>query len=155
LIALAPSDIDEAQADGHGRKDKHQNSRAKRLNEAFRVIPSLSSETSVRVTAKITAWYDDPDKLRSGYQILTSNGRLENDALDRIQEALEGSGLSGKKTNPQPKYNLTLGPAVPLGSPSPRVAGGTPKYLGRAEGMTSAEPEKKARGSGKARPTAE
>ena len=106
----------------------------------FQVIPSLSGETSVHVTAKITAWYDDPDKQRSGYQILTSNGRLENDALDRIQEALEGSGLSGTKTNPQPKYNLTLGPAIPLGSPSPRVAGGTPKHLDRAEGMTSAEP---------------
>ena len=106
----------------------------------FQVIPSLSGETSVRVTAKITAWYEDPDKQRSGYQILTSNGRLENDALDRIQEALEGSGLSGTKTNPQPKYNLTLGPAIPLGSPSPRIAGGTPKDLHRAEGMTSAEP---------------
>src|SRR5258705_13964030 len=80
----------------------------------FQVIPSMSGETSVRVTAKITAWYDDPDKQRSGYQILTSNGRLENDALDRIQEALEGSGLSGMKTNPPPKYNLNLGPAIPL-----------------------------------------
>jgi len=106
----------------------------------FQVIPSLSGETSVRVSAKITAWYDDPDKQRSGYQILTSNGRLENDALDRIQEALEGPGSSGTKTTPQPKYNLTLGPAIPLGSPSPRVAGGTPKDLHRAEGMTSAEP---------------
>ena len=106
----------------------------------FQVIPSLSGETSVRVTAKITAWYDDPDKQRSGYQILTSNGRLENDALDRIQEALEGPGLSGSKSKPQPKYNLTLGPAIPLGSPSPRVAGGTPKHLDRAEGMTSAGP---------------
>ena len=104
------------------------------------MIPSLSSETSVRVSAKITAWYDDPDKQRSGYQILTSNGRLENDALDRIQETLEGPGSSGTKTTPQPKYNLTLGPAIPLGSPSPRVAGGTPKDLHRAEGMTSAEP---------------
>lgn len=106
----------------------------------FQVIPSLSGETSVRVTAKITAWYDDPDKQKSGYQILTSNGRLENDALDRIQEALESSGSSGTKTTPQPKYNLTLGPTIPLGSPSPRVAGGTPKDLHRAEGMTSAEP---------------
>jgi hypothetical protein len=106
----------------------------------FQVIPSLSGETSVRVTAKITAWYDDPDKQRSGYQILTSNGRLENDALDRIQEALEGAGLSGTKTNPQPKYNLTLGPAIPLGSSSPRVAGGTAKDLDRAEGMASTKP---------------
>jgi hypothetical protein len=59
-------------------------------------------------------------------------------------EAPEGSGLNGTKTNPQPKYNLTLGPAIPLGSPSARVAGGTPKYLDRAEGMTSAEPVSRA-----------
>src|SRR5207253_8841516 len=58
----------------------------------FQVIPSLSGETSVRVTARITAWYDDPDRQKSGYQVLSSNGRLETDALDRIQEFLEEIG---------------------------------------------------------------
>jgi hypothetical protein len=46
LIPLTPSDIDEANADGHGRKDKHQNSRAKRLNEAVPALRSLADAQS-------------------------------------------------------------------------------------------------------------
>jgi len=108
----------------------------------FQVIPSLSGETSVRVTARITAWYDDPDRQKSGYQVLSSNGRLETDALDRIQEFLEGPGAAAAKAAPQvtTKYNLNLGPAIPLGSPPARVAGGVTKDLRRPEGMTSTEP---------------
>jgi hypothetical protein len=108
----------------------------------FQVIPSLSGETSVRVTARITAWYDDPDRQKSGYQVLSSNGRLESDALDRIQEFLERSGGAPAEAVPQvtTKYNLNLGPAVPLGSPPARVAGGVTKDLRRPEGMTSAQP---------------
>ena len=84
----------------------------------FQVIPSMSGETSVRVVAKITAWYDDPDKQRSGYEVLPSNGRLENDALDRVQDTLDGDSPSPSKSDaaPTPKYNLSLGPALPLRS---------------------------------------
>jgi hypothetical protein len=84
----------------------------------FQVIPSMSGETSVRVTAKITAWYDDPDKQRSGYEVLPSNGRLENDALDRVQDTLDGDGTSASKSDAPstPKYNLSLGSALPLRS---------------------------------------
>jgi hypothetical protein len=44
----------------------------------------------VRVSAKITAWYADPASSNSGYQVLPSNGRLENDFLDRLSDALRG-----------------------------------------------------------------
>ena len=44
----------------------------------------------VRVSTKITAWYADPASSNSGYQVLTSNGRLENDFLDRLSDALHG-----------------------------------------------------------------
>src|SRR5205814_2330961 len=83
----------------------------------FRVIPSMSGETSVRVTAKITAWYNDPDKQKSGYEVLVSNGRLENDALDRIQEILDGDSTPAAKSDTQPaaKYNLSIGSATPHG----------------------------------------
>jgi hypothetical protein len=87
----------------------------------FQVIPSLTGETSVRVTAKITAWYDDPDKLHSGYQILSSNGRLENDALDRVQEILEGSAAKPTASAPA-KINLALGPVIPRGAPPYRAS---------------------------------
>jgi len=44
-----------------------------------------SGGTLVRVSAKITAWHDGA---HSGYEVLTSNGRLESDLLDRLQDAL-------------------------------------------------------------------
>jgi len=50
--------------------------------------------TRVKVTARITAWYSDPASVQSGYQLLLSNGRLENDFLDRVQDALGGAGAS-------------------------------------------------------------
>jgi hypothetical protein len=49
-----------------------------------------SGGTLVQVSAKITAWYTDSDPSRSGYQSLPSNGRLETDFLDRLQDALGG-----------------------------------------------------------------
>ena len=110
----------------------------------FQVIPSMSGETSVRVTAKITAWYDDPDKQRSAYEVLPSNGRLENDALDRVQDTLDGASTSSSKSDAPstPKYNLSLGSALPLrstGGPSatkdsrPPVAMATPGSITEEE----------------------
>jgi len=64
--------------------------------------------TVAQVRAKITAWYADPDPAKSGYEVLASNGRLEFDLLDRLDEKLgtappqagrsgQGSGLSAPK----------------------------------------------------------
>ena len=52
------------------------------------VISTQSGASLVRVSATITAWYTDPVAGKSGYQVLPSNGRLENDFLDRLQEGL-------------------------------------------------------------------
>ena len=52
------------------------------------LISISSSETLLRVTAKITAWYTDTDASHSGYRSLPSNGRLENDLFERLDEAL-------------------------------------------------------------------
>jgi hypothetical protein len=83
----------------------------------FQVIPSVTGETSVRVTAKITAWYDDPDRQKSGYEVLPSNGRLENDALDRVEKILEPDVASGNsEKQPKDKYDLSLGSAMPRGT---------------------------------------
>lgn len=49
-----------------------------------------SSQTLLRVSAKITAWYTDTDASHSGYRTLPSNGRLENDLFERLDEALSG-----------------------------------------------------------------
>ena len=53
-----------------------------------KVSSTPSGGSMVRVNATITAWYSDPLPGKSGYQVLPSNGRLEADFLDRLQEAL-------------------------------------------------------------------
>jgi hypothetical protein len=56
--------------------------------------PTPTGGTLVRVSARITAWYADPHSTASAYQVLSSNGRLENDFLDRLEEALGGKSSS-------------------------------------------------------------
>ncbi|PYV73392.1 MAG: hypothetical protein DMG96_23365 [Acidobacteria bacterium] len=50
-----------------------------------RTVGLPSGGTLVRVSAKITAWHEGS---HSGYEVLASNGRLESDLLDRLQDAL-------------------------------------------------------------------
>jgi hypothetical protein len=54
----------------------------------FQVSASPSGGSIVRVTVEVTAWYSEPATGRSGYQLLTSNGRLEADMLDQLAEHL-------------------------------------------------------------------
>jgi hypothetical protein len=54
----------------------------------FQVVATPAGGASVRANAKITAWYNDATPGRSGYRVLVSNGHIENDFLDQIQEAL-------------------------------------------------------------------
>ena len=55
---------------------------------SLQVKPVGANQVDVRVSAKITAWYADADPAHSGYRVLPSNGRLESDLLDRLDEAL-------------------------------------------------------------------
>jgi hypothetical protein len=100
---------------------------------SIEVLPGVQAETIVQVSAKITAWYADKDPTRSGYQILPSNGRLELDLLDRLDEkfgnkpaagtarALATSGISA----PTPKLNLGggLNTSSNTGNPIPPPEG--------------------------------
>ncbi len=58
----------------------------------FQVTAAPSGGSMVRVSVQITAWYADPVAGRSGYQVLTSNGRLEADLLDQLGDQLAGKG---------------------------------------------------------------
>jgi hypothetical protein len=81
---------------------------------SIELIPGSPGGTIVQVTAKITAWYLDRDPAKSGYQVLASNGRLELDLLDRLEEKLGGkpsgsltrSVTNSKITAPKPKLDL-------------------------------------------------
>ncbi len=62
------------------------------------VSAAPSGGSIVRVSATISAWYTDPISGKSGYQTLPSNGRLEADFLDRLQDVLSSHGSSSNTT---------------------------------------------------------
>ncbi len=58
---------------------------------AVQVSSTTSGGSLVRVSTKVTAWYADSIPSRSGYQLLTSNGRIESDLLDQLTDLLATS----------------------------------------------------------------
>ncbi len=105
------------------------------------VLPGTAGGTIVRVTAKITAWYADKDPAKSGYQVLPSNGRLELDLLDRLEEKFGGKPASSmaralsNSTISAPKPKLDLG-GVP-GIQIPAAANPAAKSGGMADELGS------------------
>lgn len=65
---------------------------------SIKVDSVSSAETIVRVSAKITAWYKGDSAADSGYRILPSNGRLESDLLDNLDDALKSTSLNTSST---------------------------------------------------------
>jgi hypothetical protein len=61
---------------------------------AIQVTAIPTGGSLVRVSAKITAWYNAPEAAKSGYQVLPSNGRLESDLLDQLTDALAAKASS-------------------------------------------------------------
>jgi hypothetical protein len=82
----------------------------------IQVSSTSSGGALVRVSAKITAWYADPASSNSGYQVLPSNGRLENDFLDRLSDALRGQPSSSAAAAVAPAVSTASRTAV---APSP------------------------------------
>jgi hypothetical protein len=76
-----------------------------------------ANTTSVKVEARISAWYTDPDPSHSQYRSLPSNGRLEEDLLDRLLEALGSGPVRPEVVAPTAKAPATL-PAAETSPPS-------------------------------------
>ncbi len=76
--------------DGFAVEGQHPLSRYQRgyYQSSVQIVPAAGGGSTVRVTTKVTAWYADKTAGRSGYQLLTSNGRLEADLLDQISDVL-------------------------------------------------------------------
>ncbi len=90
---------------------------------AVQVVANGQDETRVRVTAKITAWYTDSNPAHSGYRVLLSNGHVESDVLDRIEEALATKG--GVSAAPQSSHSIGSRPESPAHSSIISPATGT------------------------------
>jgi hypothetical protein len=76
------------------------------------------------VTAKITAWFNSP--AHSGYETLESNGRVESDLLDRLQDALAAtsstSSIHGVAVEQSRDHPPTARSPVPeINAPVPRL----------------------------------
>jgi hypothetical protein len=103
------------------------------------VRPSGSGATALRVSAKVTAWYAGDKSNPAGYRALPSNGRLEADLVERLEEALqqksadvagENQSIAGSSvattdsTGSQPTHTTkssTLGRTFPLEQPASRA----------------------------------
>ena len=69
---------------------------------SVQVSANAAGGSVVRVSTKVTAWYADSTPAHSGYQLLTSNGRLETDLLDELTDVLAsspGATRPGASTN--------------------------------------------------------
>ncbi len=58
------------------------------------IRPAGAGATAVRVTAKVTAWYAGDNSSSAGYRVLQSNGRLETDLLERLEDSLQQKSAS-------------------------------------------------------------
>jgi len=76
--------------DGFAKPGEHPLDQYRRgyYQATVEVTAAASGGSVVHVTTKVTAWYADPSGFHSGYQLLTSNGRLEADLLDQLGEQL-------------------------------------------------------------------
>jgi hypothetical protein len=98
-----------------------------------------SGGSVVRVNATISAWYTDPISGKSGYEVLPSNGRLEADFLDRLQEVLGDNYSSsiakqGKSASSAPPATVpSQSSAVQTAQSKARV--GSPFNLGNPLGL--------------------
>jgi hypothetical protein len=86
------------------------------FQSTVQVSATASGGSVVHVTTKVTAWYPDPIPSRSGYQLLTSNGRLEVDLLDELAEELKSSA-AGESTVPQRAPATEIPTTAPSASP--------------------------------------
>ncbi|MBV9573272.1 MAG: SH3 domain-containing protein [Acidobacteriales bacterium] len=115
---------------------------------AVHVSPTAAGASLVRVSAKITAWYSDSVPSKSGYRVLPSNGRLETDLLDRLEEVIGARSATTEttaavtSTPPLKSAHRGADPDAPsISAPVPRLpqSSKTPAYstANRTEALQS------------------
>ncbi|MGA8442669.1 MAG: hypothetical protein WB762_17435 [Candidatus Sulfotelmatobacter sp.] len=83
----------------------------------FQVSAAPSGGAVVRVSVQVTAWYADPVAATSGYQLLTSNGRLEADLLDQLSDQL--AAIAPRTNRSAPVTAEARPPKAPASVPAP------------------------------------
>ncbi|MFZ0417106.1 MAG: hypothetical protein WAM04_03315 [Candidatus Sulfotelmatobacter sp.] len=90
----------------------------------FQVSATPSGGSVVRVSVQVTAWYADPVASKSGYQLLTSNGRLETDVLDQLADQLAAASPAPARPS-SPATAMAKPAASPTASPPPASTNAT------------------------------
>ncbi len=89
---------------------------------SVQVSSNASGGAVVRVSTKVTAWYSDPVSSHSGYQLLSSNGRLESDLLDELAERLATTPGAAANAKSSESFAASSSPArasnVPAAEPA-------------------------------------
>lgn len=122
--------------DGFALAGDHPLDRYQRVyfQSTVQVSAAASGGSVVHVSTKVTAWYSDAIPSRSGYQLLTSNGRLEVDLLDELAAEL-GRRAAGNGAPPQPAAATALSTASPSVKPATQ-----PSPAERAPSVPSSAP---------------
>jgi len=125
--------------DGFAQSGEHSLDQYQRAyyQATVQVTSSATGGSRLQVSTKVTAWYNDPDGSHSGYQILTSNGRLESDLLDQLTEEL--GKIHGATNTPRPdvKPSSTV-PAANSNLPS-APASSQPSFSSTSQGLAAQE----------------
>ena len=113
--------------DGFAKPGEHALDRYQRgyYQSSVQVSSTPSGGSIVRITTKVTAWYPDPAGTHSGYQLLTSNGRLESDLLDQLAEQLanvptEGGSRAPVPATPKPVFEPPSAAEPAISAPAPQ-----------------------------------
>jgi len=96
------------------------------FQSSVQVSSSASGGSVVHISTKVTAWYADPAGTHSGYELLTSNGRLESDLLDQLAEQLANS--PAERNHPAPAPGSRKPALEPSASAEPTVSAPAPKF---------------------------
>ena len=117
--------------DGFAKPGEHPLDRYQRgyYQATIQIRATPSGGSIVRVSTKVTAWYADPTSSRAGYQLLTSNGRIESDLLDQLADQLARS--STESVDPTPAVAASGPPSGPPSEPPAEestVSAPSPKF---------------------------
>ncbi|HTA47822.1 MAG TPA: hypothetical protein VK930_00095 [Verrucomicrobiae bacterium] len=119
--------------DGFATSADHPLDRYRRgyYQSKIQVTAAPSGGSIVSISVLVTAWYTDPVATRSGYQTLTSNGRLEADVLDQLADQLAAKGQqvgasAPVSVQPKPVPSQKSSPAPALSAKAAVPASKTP-----------------------------
>jgi hypothetical protein len=110
----------------------------------FQVNAVPSGGALVRVSVQVTAWYVDTVAAKSGYQVLTSNGRLEADLLDQLADQLASKPAQTKAIPAPAPARPAAGPdqnESTISAPAPRIPENSGFSSSLAQGLAEQEKE--------------